>query len=219
MALRRMLPFRSVICLFSTAVKHVIIYSDGACEGNPGPGGWAAVLEYKKRRRELRGHALATTNNRMEMQAAIEGLRALKEPCAVDFYTDSKYLRGGITSWVSIWKRTGWKTRERELVKNVDLWKELDALASLHCITWHWVRGHSGNKNNERCDALAVQEIKIVHQRYKPQELAQALADFRRGIMPKAPPNVADARGMPGGPPTPAAAAVRPASPLEFRLE
>src|SRR6266581_3443715 len=141
-------------------MKKVIIHSDGACDGNPGPGGWAAVLEYGARKKELSGAAMATTCNRMEIQAAIEALRALKEPCDVEFYTDSEYLRNGISSWIASWKVKGWKTKDRKPVKNIDLWKELDGLASGHKIAWHWLKGHAGHALNERCDQLAVEQIR-----------------------------------------------------------
>jgi len=133
----------------------VIIHSDGACSGNPGPGGWGAILEYDGRERELFGGAPETTNNRMELTAAIEALSALKRPCAVELHTDSEYLRNGITQWIHGWKRNGWKTRERRPVKNADLWQALDALIARYDVSWHWVRGHSGHAINERADLLA----------------------------------------------------------------
>jgi ribonuclease HI len=138
----------------------VAIWSDGACSGNPGPGGWGAVLSWNGHRKELKGGAALTTNNRMELKAAIEALSALKGPGAVDFHTDSQYLRGGVTGWVSGWKKNGWKTADRKAVKNVDLWQELDALAARHDITWHWVKGHSGHDGNERADELAREGMK-----------------------------------------------------------
>ena len=161
-------------------VKEVTIYSDGACTGNPGPGGWAAVLIYGEQRKEISGSAPATTNNRMEMQAAVEGLRALKVPCKVQFYTDSKYLREGISSWVKSWKMRGWKTQQKQPVKNEDLWRALDAEASRHEITWHWLKGHAGHKHNERCDLLAVQEIAKLRKAMTKSELDAALKQFRR---------------------------------------
>jgi ribonuclease HI len=133
----------------------VIVHTDGACSGNPGPGGWGAILEYDGRERELFGGAPETTNNRMELTAAIEALSALKRPCAVELHTDSEYLRNGITQWIHGWKRNGWKTRERQPVKNADLWQALDALIARHDVSWHWVRGHSGHAINERADLLA----------------------------------------------------------------
>jgi ribonuclease HI len=160
-------------------MKHVIIHSDGACEGNPGPGGWAAVLEFGPKKKELCGAVLATTNNRMEIQAAIEGLRALKEPCEVEVYTDSEYLRDGITTWVAGWKIRGWKTREKKPVKNVKLWKELDGLASGHKVSWHWLKGHAGHPLNERCDQLAVEQIRQLRSRHKREEFSQAMQKFK----------------------------------------
>jgi ribonuclease HI len=133
----------------------VVVHTDGACSGNPGPGGWGAILEYDGRERELFGGASETTNNRMELTAAIEALSALKRSCAVEIHTDSEYLRNGITQWIHSWKRNGWKTRERKPVKNADLWQALDALIIRHDVAWHWVRGHSGHAINERADALA----------------------------------------------------------------
>src|SRR3954447_22272788 len=133
----------------------VEIFTDGACSGNPGPGGWGAVLRYADIERELSGGEKATTNNRMELMAAIAGLEALKRPCRVALYTDSLYLRDGITKWLPNWKARGWKTAGREPVKNVDLWQRLEEAASRHQIDWHWVRGHAGHPENERADALA----------------------------------------------------------------
>jgi len=160
-------------------LKHVTIHSDGGCEGNPGPGGWAAVLEFGRARKEISGGELATTNNRMELRAAIEALACLKEPCAVDFYTDSEYVREGITSWIAGWKARRWRTAERKPVKNADLWRRLDELASGHRVNWHWLRGHAGHPGNERCDQLAAQEIRKILTRHKPEDLAAALAAFR----------------------------------------
>ena len=133
----------------------VTLYTDGACKGNPGPGGWGALLSYGERCRELFGGEGATTNNRMELMAAIEGLKALKRPCQVDLYTDSQYVRKGITEWMAGWKKNGWKTAARKPVKNEDLWRALDEEVARHDITWHWVKGHSGVPGNERADALA----------------------------------------------------------------
>lgn len=133
----------------------VTLYTDGACKGNPGPGGWGALLSYGERSRELCGGEAATTNNRMELMAAIEGLRALKRACQVDLYTDSQYVRKGITEWMAGWKKNGWKTAARKPVKNEDLWKALDEQVARHEIKWHWVKGHSGVPGNERADALA----------------------------------------------------------------
>lgn len=137
----------------------VKIYTDGACKGNPGPGGWGALLQYNNTEKILSGAEEYTTNNRMELTAAIKGLEALKRPCAVDLYTDSQYLRQGMTEWLVAWKAKGWKTASKGLVKNADLWQELDALAQVHDIKWHWVRGHSGHPENERADLLANQAI------------------------------------------------------------
>jgi ribonuclease HI len=135
--------------------KRIAIWSDGACSGNPGPGGWGAILIWNGNRKELKGGALETTNNRMELQAAIEALDALKRPSAVDFYTDSQYVRGGVMGWIKGWKKNGWKTADRKPVKNIDLWQKLDELAARHAIAWHWVRGHAGTEENERADELA----------------------------------------------------------------
>jgi ribonuclease HI len=135
--------------------KRISIWSDGACSGNPGPGGWGAVLTWDGHRKELKGGAAETTNNRMELTAAIEALGALKRAAAVDFYTDSQYLRGGITGWIGGWKKNGWKTSDRKPVKNVDLWQRLDRAREGHDIRWHWVRGHAGTDGNERADELA----------------------------------------------------------------
>jgi ribonuclease HI len=134
----------------------VEIYTDGACSGNPGPGGWGAVLSYGGRSKELSGgEAAPTTNNRMELMAAIQALESLKRPSRVRLHTDSSYLRNGITGWLASWKRNGWKTASRQPVKNEDLWRRLDAAAAKHDVQWLWVRGHAGNPGNERADALA----------------------------------------------------------------
>ena len=133
----------------------VRIYTDGACKGNPGPGGWGALLRSGEHERELYGGEPATTNNRMELTAVIRALAALKQPSEVEIYTDSEYVMKGITEWLAAWKRRGWKTADRKPVKNADLWRELDELAGRHEIRWHWVRGHSGHPENERADALA----------------------------------------------------------------
>lgn len=133
----------------------VTLYTDGACKGNPGPGGWGALLSYGERTRELCGGEAATTNNRMELMAAIEGLKALNRRCQVDLYTDSQYVRKGITEWMAGWKKNGWKTAARKPVKNEDLWRALDEQVARHDIRWHWVKGHSGVPGNERADALA----------------------------------------------------------------
>jgi ribonuclease HI len=139
--------------------REVAIFTDGACSGNPGPGGWAAILRYGEVERELSGFSPLTTNNRMELQAAIEGLEALKRPCRVRLYTDSQYLREGITRWLARWKARGWRTSGRAAVKNIDLWQRLEAAAGPHQIDWVWVRGHEGHPENERADALARARI------------------------------------------------------------
>jgi ribonuclease HI len=136
-------------------MKHVTIFTDGACLGNPGPGGWAAILRFNGTEKELSGYDPTTTNNRMELQAAIEGLAALTQPCEVDLYTDSQYLRNGMNEWLAKWKRNGWRTADRKPVKNVDLWQRLDHLVQSHTVRWHWVRGHDGHVENERVDQLA----------------------------------------------------------------
>ena len=141
-------------------MRRVTIYTDGACAGNPGPGGWAALVVGDGEERELSGYEPATTNNRMELRAAVEALAALPEPSAVDLHTDSQYLRNGMAEWLARWKRNGWRTADRKPVKNVDLWQALDALAHRHVVHWHWVRGHAGHPENERCDALANEAIR-----------------------------------------------------------
>ena len=133
----------------------VIIHTDGACSGNPGPGGYGAILEWDGHVREIKGGEPLTTNNRMELMAAIAALEALKRPCTVDLHTDSQYLRNGIMTWINGWKRNGWKTSDKKPVKNVDLWQRLDAAISHHKVRWHWVRGHAGHDLNERADELA----------------------------------------------------------------
>jgi ribonuclease HI len=136
-------------------MTQVQIYTDGACRGNPGPGGWAALLVYGAERREISGSEAATTNNRMELCAAIGGLSALKRRCAVKLYTDSKYVLQGATEWLPNWKARGWRTAAREPVKNQDLWQQLDSAAAAQDIEWHWVKGHSGHEENEYVDQLA----------------------------------------------------------------
>jgi ribonuclease HI len=135
--------------------ERVTIWTDGACSGNPGPGGWGAVLKYGDTLKEASGGDAATTNNRMELTAAIEALDMLKRPCTVDVFTDSNYVRGGITGWLAGWKRNGWKTADKKPVKNVELWQRLDEAAKRHEVTWHWVKGHAGDPMNERADELA----------------------------------------------------------------
>ena len=136
-------------------MKTVVIHTDGACKGNPGPGGWGALLEYDGRRKEIFGGEPQTTNNRMELVAVIRALEALTRAADVEIYTDSQYVKNGIETWIHGWKRNGWKTSDRKDVKNADLWRELDLLAARHNIRWHWVRGHNDNPGNERADELA----------------------------------------------------------------
>jgi ribonuclease HI len=138
-------------------MKQVQLITDGACIGNPGPGGWACILRYNKHKKELFGSAPHTTNNRMELKAAIEGLRAIKEPCEVEVITDSEYLKNGITQWIHGWKRNGWRTKSKKPVINQDLWSELDDLTSKHQTRWTWTRGHADHDDNNRCDELATQ--------------------------------------------------------------
>jgi ribonuclease HI len=138
-----------------TAKPHVTIYTDGACAGNPGPGGWGAILISAGHRKELSGGEAATTNNRMELMAAISALEALKRPSRVALHTDSEYVQKGISSWIHGWKRKGWRTGAGSPVKNVELWKRLDAAQLAHEVEWHWVRGHAGHSENERADELA----------------------------------------------------------------
>jgi ribonuclease HI len=140
-------------------MKIVDIFTDGACSGNPGPGGWGAILRYGDVERELSGGEALTTNNRMELAAAIAALNALKEPCKVRLHTDSTYVRDGISSWIEGWKRNGWKTAARKPVKNADLWQALDEARSRHQVEWHWIRGHAGHPENERADLLARQAM------------------------------------------------------------
>lgn len=135
--------------------KAVTIYTDGACKGNPGPGGWGALLELGERSKELHGGELNTTNNRMELTACIEALNALKKPCVVDLHTDSQYVMKGITEWLPGWRARGWKTADKKPVKNVELWQALDTARNAHQVRWHWVKGHSGHPGNERADQLA----------------------------------------------------------------
>lgn len=140
-------------------VKKVEIFTDGACKGNPGPGGWGVVLRYGQVEKTLYGGELDTTNNRMELLAAISGLKALKEPCHVILTTDSEYVRKGITEWIENWKKNGWRTAAKSPVKNADLWQELDQEQSQHQMEWHWVKGHAGHRENELADQLANQGI------------------------------------------------------------
>jgi ribonuclease HI len=142
-----------------TLISDVEIFTDGACRGNPGPGGWGVLLRAGDTEKELWGGEADTTNNRMELKAAIEGLDALKRPSTVSLTTDSQYVRKGITEWIAGWKAKGWKTASRTPVKNRDLWEKLDVLTQQHKVEWHWVKGHSGNEENERVDALANRGI------------------------------------------------------------
>lgn len=139
----------------TTELKQVDIYTDGACSGNPGPGGWGALLRYGEVEKELSGGERDTTNNRMEMMAVIMALESLKSPCRVSLYSDSKYVLDGVEKWLPNWKRSGWKTASRAPVKNAELWKRLDEAIRRHSISWHWVKGHAGHVENERVDALA----------------------------------------------------------------
>ena len=146
----------------------VVIFTDGACKGNPGPGGWGVWLKYGEVEKELCGGERSTTNNRMELTAVIRALQALKRRCEVQLHTDSKYVQQGITAWIHGWKKNGWRTSDKKPVKNDDLWKELDALAQQHDIDWRWVKGHAGHEGNERADQLANRGVERV--------IAQALA-------------------------------------------
>jgi ribonuclease HI len=141
---------------------HVVIHTDGACSGNPGPGGWGAILSFGDHEKELKGGEAHTTNNRMELMAAIAALEALKRPCHVDLHTDSQYLRNGIMSWIKKWKVNGWRTADKSPVKNADLWVRLEAALERHRVQWHWVRGHAGHPQNERADQLAREGIAAV---------------------------------------------------------
>ena len=143
-------------------LPHVTVFTDGACSGNPGPGGWGAILKFGDIEKELKGGEAHTTNNRMELMAAIAALEALKRPCLVDLHTDSQYMRDGIMKWINNWKRNGWRTADKKPVKNVDLWQRLDTALKPHDVRWHWVKGHAGNALNERADELAREAIVAV---------------------------------------------------------
>jgi len=147
----------------------VIIHTDGGCSGNPGPGGWAAILRFADQARELSGGEPDTTNNRMELRAAIESFRALIEPHQVEIFTDSVYLKDGITKWLAKWKRNGWITSTKQPVKNADLWRELDEVTRPHRIEWRWLKGHAGHPDNERCDELARDQIAALRQSSAPK--------------------------------------------------
>lgn len=150
-----------------TEPKKVVIYTDGGCSGNPGIGGWGAILSYNGHTKEIFGGEKETTNNRMELTAAIRALQTLKKPCIIELHTDSVYMKDGITKWIINWKKNGWKTADKKPVKNVDLWQELDNEIAKHKVHWHWVKGHSGNHGNERADALANQGIAEIRQKIK----------------------------------------------------
>jgi ribonuclease HI len=141
------------------SATEVTIHTDGACSGNPGPGGWGAILSFGDHEKELCGGEPHTTNNRMELMAAISALEALKRPCTIALYTDSEYVKSGITGWINKWKQNGWRTADKKPVKNVDLWQRLDAALARHKVQWHWVRGHAGHVMNERADQLAREAI------------------------------------------------------------
>jgi len=148
--------------IMDAGVTAVRIYSDGACKGNPGPGGWGALLKWNGHERELFGGEGNTTNNRMELLAVIKALESINRACQIEVYTDSQYVQKGIAEWITSWKRRGWKTADKKPVKNVDLWQRLDTLAAGHRITWHWVRGHAGHPENERADQLANRGVAAV---------------------------------------------------------
>lgn len=145
-------------------MKKVTIYTDGACSGNPGPGGWGAVLIYNSTEKDISGYSEDTTNNRMELQAVIESLSSLKSHCEIDLYTDSKYVQEGITKWIFGWQKNGWKNSQKKEVKNCDLWKQLLEVQKPHKIKWHWVKGHADNLYNNRADKLARDAIENYHQ-------------------------------------------------------
>jgi ribonuclease HI len=159
-------------------LKKVVIHTDGACQGNPGPGGWAAILECEGHARELSGGIPATTNNRMELQAVIEALNVLKEPCEIEFYTDSEYVKNGVSKWLANWKHNGWRTKSKQAVKNEDLWRAVDSSVAKHEVEWRWLKGHAGHAGNERCDLLAVEEIAKIRKLFKPEQLQALLVEF-----------------------------------------
>lgn len=143
-------------------MKKVEVFTDGACSGNPGPGGWGAILKYGDVEKELSGGMIDTTNNQMELMATIEALKSLKTKCEVDITTDSSYVKDGITKWIFNWKKNGWKTAAKKPVKNQELWQELDDMVQKHKVDWHWVKGHAGHPENERADELAVAEVQKI---------------------------------------------------------
>ena len=168
------------------SLKKITIHTDGACDGNPGPGGWAALLRYGDHVREFVGSELATTNNRMELQAAICALAALKEDCEVVLFTDSEYLRQGITEWLPRWRANNWRTADRKPVKNDDLWRQLHETASRHQVTWQWLKGHVGHVDNERCDQLARAEVVKIRRHHSPEKLVELREAFMASRDPKA---------------------------------
>lgn len=155
-------------CGVAASAERVYLFSDGACSGNPGPGGWGVVLRYRHREKELAGAEPETTNNRMELMAVIRGLEALRRPMAVCICTDSQYVMKGVTQWLANWKRRGWKTADRQPVKNQDLWQRLEATMAPHQVEWQWVRGHTGHPDNERADALAVAACRSIGRGNRP---------------------------------------------------
>lgn len=163
------------------SLKEVIIHTDGGCSGNPGPGGWAAVLRYGDKAKEISGGEMATTNNRMELRAAIEALQVLKEACSVTLFTDSEYVRNGITAWIHNWRRSGWRTKDKKPVKNADLWQQLDTETRRHTIEWKWLKGHAGHADNERCDVLAGTQMAAIRKKHTKDELHRAVEAFRNG--------------------------------------
>jgi ribonuclease HI len=162
-------------------VQTVTIHTDGGCQGNPGPGAWAAVLVSGSHRKEVCGAVPATTNNRMELRAAIGALEVLNRPCRIALYTDSNYLKDGISKWIHGWKRNGWKTATKEPVKNEDLWRRLDQALAPHTVEWRWLKGHAGHAENERCDQLATAAMAALRGRTSPAQLREALVRFKQG--------------------------------------
>ncbi len=160
-------------------MKEITIYTDGGCAGNPGPGGWAAVLAFGSHLKEVSGGEPATTNNRMELCAAVEALGILIEPCRITLHTDSVYLKDGITQWITGWKRSGWRTQAKKPVKNQDLWIALDQATQRHTMRWEWVKGHAGQPQNERCDLLVGLAIKKIRQQFPPAQLQSLLTEFK----------------------------------------